>query len=75
MTAEKIHNVMEIFAAEARRIYGNSLRGIILYGSCARGDFSSDSDIDVLVLLNVPSEEISIQRNTIQNVMDRLDWD
>ena len=41
----------------------------------ARGDFSSDSDIDVLVLLNVPSEEISIQRNTIQNVMDRLDWD
>lgn len=75
MTAEKIHDVLEIFAAEAKRIYGSKLRGIILYGSCARGDFSNDSDIDVLVLLNSPQEEISIQRNKIQDVTDRLDWD
>lgn len=75
MTAEKIHDVLEIFAAEAKRIYGSKLRGIILYDSCARGDFANDSDIDVLILLNVPPEDISIQRNKIQDVTDRLDWD
>lgn len=75
MTEAKIRDVMEIFAAEAKRIYESKLRGVILYGSCARGDFSDNSDIDVLVLLDVPPEDISIQRKKIRDVTDRLDWD
>lgn len=75
MTEERIWNVVEIFATEAKRIYGSKLKGIILYGSCARGDFSVESDIDILVLLDVPLEDISGERNKIQNVTDRLDWD
>lgn len=75
MTETKIREVMKLFAAEARRIYGSSLKEIILYGSCARGDFSDDSDIDVLVLLNVPPEDISLQRHRIQAVTDQLDLD
>ncbi len=31
--------------------YGDRLRGVVLYGSEARGDAGPDSDIDVLVLL------------------------
>ena len=34
--------------------YGNRLRGIVLYGSEAREDAQSDSDVDVLVLLEGP---------------------
>ena len=34
--------------------YGDRLRGIILYGSEARGDAGPDSDIDILVLLTGP---------------------
>lgn len=75
MNKEKIWAVMDMFAAEAKRIYGNELKGIILYGSCARGDFAEDSDIDVLVLLNVPPEDIAMQRSRIGDVTDRLDWD
>ena len=48
---------------------------IILYGSCVRGDFKIDSDIDILVLLNVESEEISAERKRILDVTDRLDLD
>jgi predicted nucleotidyltransferase len=33
------------------RIYGDNLDSVVLYGSQARGDASSDSDIDVLVVL------------------------
>lgn len=32
--------------------FGERLRGVVLYGSEARGESSADSDIDVLVLLN-----------------------
>lgn len=42
-------------------IYGNRLRGVILYGSYARGDFHSGSDIDILIVLEGmvnPSQEI-----------------
>ena len=35
-------------------LYGDRLRGVILYGSCARGTETSDSDIDLLVLLDGP---------------------
>jgi len=34
--------------------YGPRLRGVVLFGSEARGDAEPDSDIDVLVLLDGP---------------------
>lgn len=43
------------------KIYGERLRGVYLYGSYARGDFHSGSDVDVLVVLSgmvKPTQEI-----------------
>jgi uncharacterized protein len=37
-------------------VHGERLRGVVLYGSEARGDARPDSDIDVLVLLDGPIE-------------------
>jgi predicted nucleotidyltransferase len=34
--------------------YGSSLEGILIYGSVARGQDETGSDIDLLVLLNEP---------------------
>lgn len=75
MTEEKIRVVVEKFAEESKKIYGVKLQGIILYGSCARGDFEEDSDIDILVLLDVPADEINRERKRILDVSDRLDLD
>ena len=35
-------------------VYGGRLHGVVLYGSEARGEATSDSDIDLLVLLTGP---------------------
>ena len=75
MTEEKIREVVEKFAEEAKRIYGKKLKGVILYGSCARGDFEPDSDIDIMILLDVSREEINLERKRIYDVSDKLDLD
>ena len=73
MTEEKIKMVVEIFAKEDKKIYGNKLQTVILYGSCARGDFQNDSDIDILLLMNVPKENLAEERRKIFAMADRLD--
>ena len=75
MTSEKIEEVVKLFAAGAQEIYGNKLNSIILYGSCARGDFGEDSDIDLLVLLNVEQNQLTSERSKIMDLSDRLDLD
>ncbi len=35
-------------------VYGDRLRGVVLYGSEARNEAEKDSDIDILVLLAGP---------------------
>ncbi len=47
----------ELLAAIKQRLtehYGDRLKGVILYGSEARGDADDDSDVDLLVLLEGP---------------------
>jgi len=37
-----------------QRLYGTRLKGVVLYGSCARGTEATESDIDLMVLLEGP---------------------
>ena len=73
MTQYIINQVMEQFASDAKKLYGESLFKVILYGSCARGDFEPDSDIDVMVLLNVPHEQIQKESARLEPVSRMLE--
>jgi len=48
MTREELLREIKARLASA---HGDRLRGVVLYGSEARGDAGPDSDVDVLVLL------------------------
>lgn len=41
------------YVEEVKKIYGNHLSKVVLYGSYARGDFSPESDIDIMILLDI----------------------
>lgn len=57
-------------------VYGERLKGVVLYGSVARGEDTEDSDIDVLVLLD-KVEDYWVEREKAVEVLYplSLEWD
>lgn len=53
-----MQNLIKQYVNEIKQIYGTHLRQIILYGSYARGDFRPDSDIDIMILLDLSDLEL-----------------
>ena len=59
------HDIALDFSRQIKKILGNNLSKVILYGSHARGDYSSDSDIDIMILTTLSDKEIELIENTI----------
>ena len=72
MTKEMIDNATRELTVGIKHIYGDKLKGVILFGSCARGDFESDSDVDIMILLDVPKEDVPIERRKIRAIISSL---
>ena len=53
-----MRNLIEEYVNAIRNIYGVHLKQVILYGSYARGDFGKDSDVDIMLLVDLPEEKI-----------------
>lgn len=47
----RVKKLLKMFKSEISRIYGKQLKTVYLYGSYARGEARSDSDIDLLLVL------------------------
>lgn len=56
---ENINLLLKDYRKDITKIVGDKLRNIILYGSYARGDFTEDSDLDIMILADVEPEQIS----------------
>ena len=53
-----MQDLIEQYVEEIKKIYGSYVRQIILYGSCARGDFRPDSDVDIMILADMSDLEL-----------------
>ncbi len=56
---ERINYILNTFVDMSIETYDKHIQRIILYGSYARGDYNDESDIDLMVLVDFPREEIS----------------
>ncbi len=68
---ENTNEVLKEFKVKIQRLYGEKLKNIILYGSWARNEATTDSDIDLLVVLEgdiKPGEEIDRMIDIITDI-------
>lgn len=64
-TAEQLNGLTADLVSEYRRLFGDSLRQVILYGSYARGNPDEESDVDVAAL-------VDCSRETLHNAFEQL---
>ncbi|MBE6748183.1 MAG: nucleotidyltransferase domain-containing protein [Ruminococcaceae bacterium] len=53
-------------------IFNNMIKQAFLYGSYARGDYHPESDVDILLAVDIPAEEISKYRNSVATITSDL---
>ena len=72
-TKEEIDIVLNEFTARIKPLLGNRLEKIILFGSYARGDFDSESDVDVMLLVRDNDAEIKKMDRTVVSATGDID--
>lgn len=55
---QTVNTLINDYVSAIRGIYGSHVREVILYGSYARGDYTKDSDVDIMLLVDLPDEQI-----------------
>lgn len=63
-----LQTLLKSYIEELSKIYGMHLKKVILYGSYARGDFNAESDIDIMILLDLTDMEIKNYRHQLSGL-------
>lgn len=69
---EQINIITKEIVDEVIQLLEDNVYKIVLYGSYARGDFTKESDIDILILLNCAKEQVMQYRKQISRLSSRI---
>ena len=65
---QTMQTLLARYVTEVQKIYGTHLKSVILYGSYARGDFTQESDVDIMVLVDLPSDKMDEYSDALAEV-------
>ncbi len=71
-TKNELQVITKRIIEEAFNLLADKIYKIILYGSYARGDFTPESDVDVIILLNCSKDEVRLYRKQISRLSSRI---
>ena len=76
-TRSELNILLKKVSEVYKSVYGETLVRVILYGSYARGDFSEDSDVDIVALVRGNREKLQEQLKIVwdQTYDIGLDYD
>ena len=70
-----LNELLKQYVDDIYKIYGNKLKSVILYGSYARGDFRPDSDIDIMILVDMTDDEIRMKGHALSEITFEYNFD
>ena len=65
----QLNNILLEFAKDSKEIFGEKLKDVILFGSYARGDYDSESDVDIAILADIPKEKEVLYHKELTKIM------
>ncbi|MBQ7564174.1 MAG: nucleotidyltransferase domain-containing protein [Lachnospiraceae bacterium] len=63
-----MNSLLMSYVRSIKEIYGDHVNRIILYGSYARGDYREDSDVDIMILLDISDIDIKKYRHQLSDM-------
>ena len=64
----EIQELLNLYRQQLESIDGQYIKKVILYGSYARGDFKIDSDIDIMILVDISEKDKRDCENKIYDI-------
>lgn len=72
---ERLNGILKRYVDDVHMLYGDRLKAVILYGSYARGDFEPNSDVDIMILVEMTEQEISEKGRQLSDVTFEYNFD
>lgn len=69
---DEMNVILAEIVEEMKELLKEELYKIVLYGSCARGDYDSESDIDIMIIMNCGKDKILRYRKQVSKVASRI---
>lgn len=73
MKDKNLKVILSSALTELQKIFGARLQSMILYGSYARGDFDSESDIDIMLLIDIDRQRLRDFHKSLAELSSKLD--
>ena len=72
MINEEIDIIARQVVDDVLKILDKKVYKIVLYGSYARGDFTKESDVDIMIILDCSRDEVRQYRRQISRLASRI---
>ena len=70
-----LDKVKKVIIRDIPKALRDDCREIIMYGSCARGDFTSESDVDIAILTDCDRESAKRYDSKIDDIATSIELD
>lgn len=71
-TKNQLEEIIAQIVDYSKELFGDKFKSVILYGSYARGDYDDESDIDIMIMVDMDREELMKYRRKISEFFSDL---
>ena len=73
LSQQQLNIVLTDYIIECKSVFGDKLYDVRLFGSYARGDFNEESDIDIIIILDMNDIEVRKSLNEICHITSEIE--